>query len=48
MVAYMILIGILVLLFSIGLSLKFAESIIEPLTELKIFSNMLAKGNYNI
>src|SRR3712207_2028000 len=48
MVAYMILIGILVLLFSIGLSLKFADSIIEPLTELKIFSNMLAKGNYNI
>lgn len=47
-IVYLVFIGILVLLFSIGLSLKFAESIIEPLTELKIFSNMLAKGNYNI
>ncbi|WAW15738.1 sensor histidine kinase [Peptostreptococcus equinus] len=48
MVAYLILVGILILLSSIGLSLKFADSIIGPLTELKIFSNMLSKGNYNI
>lgn len=47
-IAYLLLIGVLILIFSIGLSLKFADSIIEPLTELKIFSNMLAKGNYNI
>lgn len=47
-VVYLVFIGVLVLLFSVGLSLKFADSIIEPLTELKLFSNMLAKGNYNI
>lgn len=47
-IVYLAFVGILILLFSIGLSLKFADSIIEPLTELKIFSNMLAKGNYNI
>lgn len=47
-IAYIFFIGILILIFSIGLSLKFADSLIEPLSELKIFSNMLAKGNYNI
>lgn len=47
-IAYIFLIGILILIFSIALSLKFADSIIEPLSELKIFSNMLARGNYNI
>lgn len=47
-VAYLILLGIFILLASVTLSLKFADSIIEPLSELKIFSNMLAKGNYNI
>lgn len=47
-VAYLFLLGVLILMFSIGLSLKFADSLIEPLSELKIFSNMLAKGNYNI
>ncbi|WP_101772864.1 ATP-binding protein [Peptostreptococcus faecalis] len=45
---YLLIIGILILSFSVALSLKFADSIIEPLRELKIFSNMLAKGNYNI
>lgn len=47
-VAYLFLLGVLILIFSVGLSLKFADSLIEPLSELKIFSNMLAKGNYNI
>ena len=47
-VAYLLLLGILILLVSVGLSLKFADSLIEPLSELKIFSNMLARGNYNI
>ncbi|WP_437130383.1 sensor histidine kinase [Peptostreptococcus russellii] len=47
-VAYLFLLGVLILMFSVGLSLKFADSLIEPLSELKIFSNMLAKGNYNI
>ena len=47
-VIYLFLVGIFILLISIGLSLKFADSIIEPISELKIFSNMLARGNYNI
>ena len=47
-IAYLILLGILILLASVALSLKFADSLIEPLSELKIFSNMLARGNYNI
>lgn len=48
MAFYFILVGIFILILTVGLSLKFADSIIGPLTELKIFSNMLAKGNYNI
>lgn len=47
-IAYLIFLGIFILLVSVALSLKFADSIIEPLSELKIFSNMIAKGNYNI
>ncbi len=47
-IIYLILLGVLILLASIALSLKFADSLIEPLSELKIFSNMLARGNYNI
>lgn len=47
-VIYLFLVGAFILLISIGLSLKFADSIIEPISELKIFSNMLARGNYNI
>ena len=45
---YLFFMGLIVIAFSISLSLKFADSIIDPLHELKIFSNMLAKGNYNI
>nr|WP_297572506.1 HAMP domain-containing sensor histidine kinase [uncultured Peptostreptococcus sp.] len=45
---YLFFMGLLVIVFSITLSLKFADSIIDPLHELKLFSNMLAKGNYNI
>ena len=47
-ISYLVLLGIFILFLSMALSLKFADSIIEPLSELKIFSNMLAKGNYNI
>nr|WP_314278007.1 HAMP domain-containing sensor histidine kinase [uncultured Peptostreptococcus sp.] len=45
---YLSIMGLLVIALSISLSLKFANSIIGPLHELKIFSSMLAKGNYNI
>ena len=45
---YLLFMGLIVIAFTISLSLKFADSIIDPLHELKIFSNMLAKGNYNI
>ena len=45
---YLFFMGLIVIAFSISLSLKFADSIIDPIHELKIFSNMLAKGNYNI
>ena len=45
---YLFFMGLLVIVFSITLSLKFADYIIDPLHELKLFSNMLAKGNYNI
>ena len=47
-IIYLFLMGVLILLASVALSLKFADSLIEPLSELKIFSNMLARGNYNI
>lgn len=47
-IVYLFLLGVLILLASVALSLKFADSLIEPLSELKIFSNMLARGNYNI
>ena len=47
-IVYLFFLGVLILLASVALSLKFADSLIEPLSELKIFSNMLARGNYNI
>lgn len=47
-IIYLFLIGVLILFTSVALSLKFADSLIDPLIELKIFSNMLARGNYNI
>lgn len=44
----LILAGIFILLIAISLSLKFAETLIQPLRELKQFANELAHGNYNI
>lgn len=44
----LILAGVLILLITISISLKFAESLIQPLRELKEFANELAHGNYNI
>jgi signal transduction histidine kinase len=44
----LILAGIFILLIAISISLKFAYSLIDPLSELKKFANELAHGNYNI
>ncbi|MEF9990580.1 MAG: HAMP domain-containing sensor histidine kinase [Romboutsia sp.] len=44
----LLLAGILILLIAISISLKFAETLIKPLRELKQFANELAHGNYNI
>lgn len=44
----LILAGICILLIAISLSLRFAESLIQPLRELKQFANELAHGNYSI
>ena len=44
----LILAGIFILLITISISLKFAESLTQPLRELKEFANELAHGNYNI
>ncbi len=40
--------GICILLIAISLSLRFAETLIRPLIELKEFANELAHGNYKI
>ncbi|SCH63044.1 sensor histidine kinase [Romboutsia sp. 1001713B170207_170306_H8] len=44
----LILAGIFILLITISISLRFAESLTQPLRELKEFANELAHGNYNI
>lgn len=44
----LIIAGILILLIAISISLKFAETLIQPLRELKQFANELAHGNFNI
>ncbi|MDU6247986.1 MAG: HAMP domain-containing sensor histidine kinase, partial [Paeniclostridium sordellii] len=44
----LILAGIFILLIAISISLKFAYTLIDPLSELKKFANELAHGNYNI
>ena len=44
----LILAGIFILLIAISISLKFAYTLIDPLSELKKFANELARGNYNI
>ena len=45
---WLILAGIFILLITVSISLKFAESLTQPLRELKEFANELAHGNYNI
>lgn len=44
----LVLAGICILLIAISLSLRFAETLIQPLRELKQFANELAHGNYSI
>ena len=40
--------GVIILIIALLLSLRFAESLIKPLKNLKQFANELAQGNYNI
>ena len=40
--------GIIILLISLLLSLRFADSLIKPIEDLKKTANQLAQGNYNI
>lgn len=47
LMAWLIMIGVVILIIAIGISLKFAESLITPLTELKKFASELSCGNYN-
>lgn len=44
----LILAGIFILIIGISLSLRFAQTLIQPLRELKQFANELAHGNYSI
>lgn len=48
LVSALIIAGLFILIITISISLRFAESIIQPLRELKEFANELAHGNYNI
>ena len=48
LISGLILAGLLILIITLSISLQFAESIIQPLRELKEFANELAHGNYNI
>ena len=47
LMASLVSIGVVILIIAIGISLKFAESLITPLTELKKFASELSCGNYN-
>lgn len=40
--------GIVILLIAISLSIRFANTIIKPIVELKLFANELAHGNFSI
>ncbi|RDY28376.1 sensor histidine kinase [Romboutsia weinsteinii] len=44
----LILAGVFILLIAISISLRFAETLIQPLRELKQFANELAHGNYSV
>lgn len=48
LMAWLVVMGVIILLIAIAISLKFAESLITPLTELKKFANELSCGNYNV
>ena len=48
LVSALIIAGLFILIITISISLRFSESIIQPLRELKEFANELAHGNYNI
>ena len=48
LVCFFIIAGIIILIIAFLLSLRFAESLIKPLKNLKQFANELAQGNYNI
>ena len=48
LVVELVLAGICILIIGVALSLRFAQTLIQPLTELKQFANELAHGNYSI
>ena len=48
LICFFVIAGIIILVIALLLSLKFAESLIRPLKNLKQFANELAQGNYNI
>ncbi|MEG0856683.1 MAG: ATP-binding protein [Terrisporobacter sp.] len=48
LVFFFITAGVIILIIALLLSLRFAESLIRPLKNLKQFANELAQGNYNI
>ena len=48
LVFFFIVAGVIILIIALLLSLRFAESLIKPLKNLKQFANELAQGNYNI
>nr|WP_291649783.1 ATP-binding protein [Clostridium sp.] len=48
LVLFFIAAGLIILMIALLLSLRFAESLIKPLKNLKQFANELAQGNYNI
>ena len=48
LVFFFVVAGIIILIIALLLSLRFAESLIKPLKNLKQFANELAQGNYNI
>ena len=48
LICFFVIAGIIILIIALLLSLRFAESLIRPLKNLKQFANELAQGNYNI
>lgn len=48
LICFFIIAGAIILIIALLLSLRFAESLIKPLKNLKQFANELAQGNYNI